>query len=82
MMVKRTHQRLGFGRIMMAAVEKEAKKKGYIAIELNVQSVNSKAIQFYKAIGFEVQRIIEIPYGKPDMRMRKVIEIGPVGDRG
>ncbi|MFX0114354.1 MAG: GNAT family N-acetyltransferase [Candidatus Hodarchaeota archaeon] len=47
-------QNLGIGSRVMSILEEEARKNGKDRIELGVQKVNVKAIEFYKRKGFQI----------------------------
>lgn len=52
LVVKKTFQRRGIGRMLMEYGQAWAKTKGATAIELNVYAFNSTAIELYEALGY------------------------------
>lgn len=71
----------GYGKALLNNAAKIAKKQGKQSVELDVTSVNIKAIAFYKAFGFEEvsvsgdERLLE-RYGLPPLlRMRYTVAI-------
>ncbi|HPH95298.1 MAG TPA: GNAT family N-acetyltransferase [Anaerolineaceae bacterium] len=52
LVVKKTFQRRGIGRMLMEYGQAWAKTKGAAAIELNVCAFNSTAIELYEALGY------------------------------
>jgi ribosomal protein S18 acetylase RimI-like enzyme len=53
-------QLLGYGRAIMAEVEKRLIAKGCPKINLQVRSQNRKVIAFYKSLGYEVSDLISM----------------------
>ena len=51
--VDESHQRTGIGSLLMEALKKLAREKGYPRIELDVWSFNEGARQFYEAAGMK-----------------------------
>nr|WP_298411541.1 GNAT family N-acetyltransferase [uncultured Halomonas sp.] len=58
MAVKPSHQRMGYGRILMAAAETLLRQKGCPKINLQVRNTNKAAIEFYAAIGYDDDHVI------------------------
>ena len=52
------HQRKGYARIIMQAVEVLIQKKGCPKINLQVRGTNSDVIKFYQAIGYDVDNTV------------------------
>ncbi|HEY9091143.1 GNAT family acetyltransferase [Parasphingorhabdus sp.] len=53
-------RRQGLGRMMMEAAEKWLRERDAPKIQLMVRDDNRQAIEFYEAIGYEVQPVITI----------------------
>jgi len=56
--VSPSQQRKGYGRQMMEAVEIKLRVMGCPKINLQVRETNSAVIEFYKAIGYNVDHVI------------------------
>lgn len=56
--VSPSHQRKGYGRKMMDAVEVKLRAIGCAKINLQVRETNTEVIAFYKAIGYNVDHVI------------------------
>lgn len=54
------HQNRGFGKIIMASLEKMLIAKGCPKINLQVRSDNQKALNFYAKIGFKADDVISL----------------------
>lgn len=54
------HQGNGIGRRLMAAVEARLQVIGCPKINLQVRSTNSKVIEFYRRIGYEVDDVVSL----------------------
>lgn len=52
------HRRKGYGRRMMAAVEKRIRRLGCPKINLQVRESNTEVIQFYQALGYGNDRVV------------------------
>ena len=52
------HQRKGYARIIMQAVEVLIQQKGCPKINLLVRGTNSDVIKFYQAIGYDVENAV------------------------
>jgi ribosomal protein S18 acetylase RimI-like enzyme len=52
------HQRKGYARAMMQQVEVLIQNKGCPKINLQVRGTNSEVIQFYQAIGYDVENAV------------------------
>lgn len=52
------HQRKGYARAMMQQVEVLVQNKGCPKINLQVRDTNSEVIQFYQAIGYDVENAV------------------------
>lgn len=50
------HRRLGAGRALVAYMKKDALRRGYDRIELDMWAFNEGAMRFYEACGFKVYR--------------------------
>lgn len=57
-MISNAFQNQGLGKKMIEYLKKDAYKKGFKLIELDVWSFNQKAISFYKNVGFREQQLI------------------------
>jgi len=72
-------QDMGYGGILITAMEAEARTRGYSVIVLEVREKNDHAIKFYKAHGYEAFELINgyyiIPFNgsRNAYRMRKNI---------
>lgn len=58
--VSPTHQRKGYGRELVAEVEKLLLAKGCPKINLQVRAGNLSVIEFYKAIGFNTDEVVSL----------------------
>ena len=56
--VSPSHQRKGYGRQMMDALEVKLRAMGCAKINLQVRETNTEVIAFYKAIGYNVDHVI------------------------
>ena len=56
--VSPSHQKRGYGRQMMEALEVKLKAMGCPKINLQVRETNLAVIEFYKAIGYDVDHVI------------------------
>lgn len=54
------HQRKGYGRQIMTAVEKRINEKGCPKINLQVRQTNKSIIAFYQAIGYQVDPVTSL----------------------
>lgn len=54
--VDEAFQHRGVGRELMEFMAADAKKKGFLRIELDMWTFNERALQFYEAIGFRTFR--------------------------
>ena len=52
------HQRKGYARSMMQAVEALIQQKGCPKINLQVRGTNSDVIKFYQAIGYDIENTV------------------------
>ena len=52
------HQKKGYGRQMMDAVEAKLRPMGCAKINLQVRDTNTKVIAFYKSIGYDLDNVI------------------------
>ncbi|AGO61481.1 MULTISPECIES: GNAT family N-acetyltransferase [Ferroplasma] len=72
-------QDMGYGSMLITAIEAEARARGYSIIILEVREKNDHAIKFYKAHGYETFELINGYYSMPfngsrnAYRMRKNI---------
>lgn len=55
-LVDKNYRRRGIGRQLFDYLKKEAKKKGYSRLELDVWNFNQGAIDFYNRIGYKAYR--------------------------
>ncbi|WP_456475524.1 ribosomal protein S18-alanine N-acetyltransferase [Candidatus Pyrohabitans sp.] len=60
--VEEKHRCRGIGRALMFAVEEELKKNGVVEIWLEVRISNTRAIKFYKKLGYVEKGIIRRYY--------------------
>ena len=58
--VSPSHQRRGYGRQMMEAVEVKLRELGCPKINLQIRETNSEVIAFYKSIGYAVDKVISM----------------------
>jgi ribosomal protein S18 acetylase RimI-like enzyme len=56
--VKRSHQRKGYGRLLMEAAEVLLRQKGCPKINLQVRTTNRELIEFYSAVGYGDDHVI------------------------
>jgi len=56
--VSLSHQRKGYGRQMMEAVEVKLRAMGCAKINLQVRETNLAVVEFYKAIGYNLDHVI------------------------
>ena len=61
--ILRDHQRRGIGTALLLHLEDEAKKKGLTQLRLHVLEKDSRAVNFYKKLGYEPIDRVEGPYG-------------------
>lgn len=54
------YRRCGFGRAIMAEVERRIKARGCPKINLQVRSTNSDVISFYGSIGYNVDEVVSL----------------------
>jgi len=52
------HQRKGYGRLIMEAVELAIGQKGCPKINLQIRGSNTDIASFYEAIGYEIENVI------------------------
>ncbi len=52
------HQRKGYGRKMMHAVEQRIQLKGCPKVNLQVRGTNTQAAAFYQSIGYDIENVI------------------------
>jgi ribosomal protein S18 acetylase RimI-like enzyme len=48
---------MGIGKALMEQAIKTAQKHGYTRLELSVRAGNSRAIELYKKLGFEIEGV-------------------------
>lgn len=53
-------QRSGLGRLLMAHVEKELLQRGCPKINLQVRETNTDVIEFYRALGYQVDAAVSL----------------------
>jgi ribosomal protein S18 acetylase RimI-like enzyme len=58
--VRRSHQRKGYGRLLMEAAEVLLRQKGCPKINLQVRTTNTEVIDFYSAMGYGEDRVISL----------------------
>jgi ribosomal protein S18 acetylase RimI-like enzyme len=56
--VRPSHQRNGYGRLLMETAESLLGKKGCPKINLQVRNINADVIEFYSAIGYGDDQVI------------------------
>jgi ribosomal protein S18 acetylase RimI-like enzyme len=56
--VSLSHQRKGLGRQMMEAVEVKLREMGCAKVNLQVRETNLEVIEFYQAIGYDLDHVI------------------------
>lgn len=56
--VSPSHQRKGYGRQMMEAVEARLREMGCAKINLQVRETNLAVVEFYKSIGYDLDHVI------------------------
>ena len=56
--VSPSHQRKGYGRQMMEAVEVNLRAMGCAKINLQVRETNLAVVEFYKSIGYNIDHVI------------------------
>lgn len=56
--VSPSHQKKGFGRQLMDAVEVKLREMGCPKINLQVRETNLEVIEFYKAIGYNMDHVV------------------------
>ena len=56
--VSPSHQRKGYGRQMMEAVEAKLREMGCAKINLQVRETNLAVVEFYKSIGYDLDHVI------------------------
>jgi ribosomal protein S18 acetylase RimI-like enzyme len=56
--VSPSHQRKGYGRQMMEAVESKLRAMGCAKINLQVRETNLVVVEFYKSIGYNLDHVI------------------------
>ena len=54
------YRRCGYGRAIMAEVERRIKARGCPKINLQVRSTNSEVISFYGSIGYNVDEVVSL----------------------
>ena len=52
--VKPEHQRKGIGKLLIAELEIRLKKKGAKKVNAQIYKSNTKSIEFFKAVGYEI----------------------------
>ena len=58
--VNPSHQRKGYGRLMMQAIEAKLLQKGCPKINLQVRSSNQSVIEFYAALGYGTDEVVSL----------------------
>ena len=56
--VSPSYQNKGYGRQLMNAVEEKLEKMGCAKVNLQVRETNLEMIEFYKAIGYNLDHVI------------------------
>ena len=56
--VSPSYQNKGYGRQLMNAVEEKLEKMGCAKVNLQVRETNLEVIEFYKAIGYDLDHVI------------------------
>ena len=56
--VSPSHRKKGYGRQLMEAVEERLEKMGCAKVNLQVRETNLEVIEFYKAIGYDLDHVI------------------------
>lgn len=56
--VSPSHQRKGYGRQMMDALEVKLRATGCVKINLQVRETNLTVVEFYKSIGYNLDHVI------------------------
>ncbi len=54
------HRQKGYGRVIMAEVERRIRAKGCPKINLQVRSTNTEVISFYRSIGYQVDEVVSL----------------------
>jgi ribosomal protein S18 acetylase RimI-like enzyme len=52
------HQRKGYGRLIMEAVELAIRQKGCPKINLQIRASNTDIASFYQAVGYDIENVI------------------------
>jgi ribosomal protein S18 acetylase RimI-like enzyme len=52
------HQRKGYGRLIMEAVELAIRQKGCPKINLQIRGSNTDIASFYQAVGYDIENVI------------------------
>ena len=56
--VSPSHQKKGYGRQLMDAIEVKLREMGCPKINLQVRETNLEVIEFYKAIGYDMDHVV------------------------
>ncbi len=56
--VSTRHQRKGYGRLIMEAVERAIAQKGCPKINLQIRAANTDIASFYQSIGYDIDNVI------------------------
>ena len=56
--VSPSHQKQGYGKQMMEAIEVKLREMGCPKINLQVRETNQEVIEFYKSIGYNIDHVI------------------------
>ena len=83
--VAAAHRNNGIGRLLMARTEEWARSRGAVDIRLNVWEFNSRAMEFYRELGYGVRSISmgkSVQLKTPNLKDRVVTSLeNPFGDR-
>lgn len=55
--IRENYRNKGYGKLLLEAVEAEAKENGLGALYLHAEASNKSAIRFYESCGYEKERI-------------------------
>ncbi|MCT8140368.1 GNAT family N-acetyltransferase [Anaerobacillus sp. CMMVII] len=67
--IDKEYRSLGIGKLLMEAIEKEAKQQGFCKFKLNAQI---QATDFYRKLGYEVCSDEFLDAGIPHVTMKKI----------
>jgi len=55
-----SHQKQGFGRLLMAEAERLLRERGCAKINLQVRTTNQGVIEFYRTLGFQLDEVVSM----------------------